>query len=354
MDIRTVARKARACAVFALAGYLVFAYPVLRLGTWLSGAVESAAIISTLCWAAGLGGMHYAFRGPNMRVRSIVVHWLGAGFLFAVLVLFAEGAGRALDIPDRRLAWSVLVAGMMLVVLAVALSYPIAVRRLGFGSRKVTRTWRIAQISDVHIGSRKEGFMRRIVDRLNRLDPDFVVVTGDLIDSSAVEIEDLQSLGDLSARTFFSLGNHERYADPDKIVDIAQRLGMTVLRQASETAGEIAFIGIDDAEHRDQVSRNLPSIPFDAHRFSVLLYHRPVGWEDAVEQGVDLMLSGHTHNGQIFPFNLIVKQQFPRIRGIHRTGDHRLYVSPGTGTWGPLMRLGSMNEISLFTIRPQH
>ena len=95
----------------------------------------------------------------------------------------------------------------------------------------------------------------------------------------------------------------------------------------------------------------------------MLLYHRPLGWEAAVEHGVDLMLSGHTHNGQIFPFNLLVKRQFRRISGLYSSKDSgkdgaagrpnaHLYVSPGTGTWGPLMRLGSLNEITCIDVKP--
>lgn len=353
MKSQSYMRRIRTFAVFPFASYLVFAYPVLRLMSWYSGSSDSAVMVSTICWVAGMGGMYYAFRGPNMRVRLVVVHWLGAGFLFATLTLVAEGARWVVSVPASQLALSVMITGALLVILAIVLSYPISVRRLDLCSKKVTRAWRVAQISDVHIGSRSREFMQRVVSRLNRLEPDFVVVTGDLVDSSAVGIEDLQSLGSLSARTFFSLGNHERYADLDKIISMAHRLGMTVLRQASETVGEITFVGIDDADRTDQVLRSLPSIPFDAATYTILLYHRPVGWEDAIERGIDLMLSGHTHNGQIFPFNLLVKQQFPRIRGMHREGGHCLYVSPGTGTWGPLMRLGSMNEISLFTISPQ-
>ena len=169
-----------------------------------------------------------------------------------------------------------------------------------------------------------------------------------------MEFGELQSLGDLKARTLFCIGNHERYADLDKITDIVQRLGIVTLRQDYHTEDELHFIGIDDADDPDQVARHLPEIYRDQSRFNVLLYHRPQGWEAAISHGIDLKLSGHTHNGQIFPFNWIVKQQFPRIRGLYREGGSHLYVSSGTGTWGPLMRLGSMNEISLFSIVPKN
>jgi predicted MPP superfamily phosphohydrolase len=80
------------------------------------------------------------------------------------------------------------------------------------------------------------------------------------------------------------------------------------------------------------------------------MYHRPDGLEAAAEAGLDLMLSGHTHNGQIYPFSLLVRSQFSRICGRYQQGDTTLYVSPGTGTWGPVMRLGSANEVTLIEL----
>ncbi|MED5227799.1 MAG: metallophosphoesterase, partial [Pseudomonadota bacterium] len=122
--------------------------------------------------------------------------------------------------------------------------------------------------------------------------------------------------------------------------------GVRVLRNNSVLADGLQLIGIDDADDVHQVGRELANITLDPQCFKVLLYHRPSGWDSAVKAGIDLTLSGHTHNGQIFPFNWLVKQQFKLITGLHRSGQCQLYVSPGTGTWGPVMRLGSRNEIT--------
>jgi predicted MPP superfamily phosphohydrolase len=278
---------------------------------------------------------------------------MGAGFIFAVVTLLAEGIRLVVPVSDTVVVYGVLVAGLACIIVAMLLSHVLAVKQHNISSPKVSRDYRIAQISDVHIGSRQGGFMQRIVNKLNSLEPDFIVVTGDLVDSSAVDFLALASIQQLKARTFFTIGNHERYADLEKIVDIAGRLGMTMLRQESIVSDELMFIGIDDADDKNQVALHLPGIYKDPEKFNVLLYHRPVGWESAIEHGIELKLSGHTHNGQIFPFNLLVKQQFNRISGMYQQGNSRLYVSSGTGTWGPLMRLGSMNEISVFDIKPE-
>jgi hypothetical protein len=252
----------------------------------------------------------------------------------------------------RQLVMLTLSLAAVLIIVAVLFSHHLTVKRHDVFSHKVTRHWRVAQISDVHIGSRQGGYMRRVVNRINQLSPDYVVITGDLVDSSTVGIEELESIAEIQAPTYFIIGNHERYADVDKIIGIAGQLGVTTLRQESDVAGELNFIGIDDADRPDQVDLHLPDIARHSDKFNVLLYHRPVGWECAIKHDIDLMLSGHTHNGQIFPFNLVVKQQFNRISGMYRDRHHHLYVSSGTGTWGPLMRLGSLNEISVLDIRP--
>ncbi len=297
--------------------------------------------------------MWYSFSAPKTVIRYLAVHWMGVSFIFAVLTLCAEGLRLLLPIQDVLIVQGVLILGISAVFLAILLSHHLSVKRLQIVSSKVSRSYRIAQISDVHIGSRQRGFMQRIVEKLNALKPDYVVITGDLVDSSAVGYRALESIKQIKATIFFVIGNHERYADLPKIIDLADRLGVNTLRQQSVVSEELVFLGIDDADHKDQVARHLPDLNRDADKFNILLYHRPLGWESAIEHGIDLMLSGHTHNGQIFPFNFIVKQQFSRIAGMYRQGHAYLYVSSGTGTWGPCMRLGSLNEITLFEIKPQ-
>jgi hypothetical protein len=209
------------------------------------------------------------------------------------------------------------------------------------------RGTRFVQISDVHVGSRSGRFLRRVVDRVNRLDADYVLITGDLIDFAGISERELASLGELRLPTYFIIGNHERYVDVDEICQRLTNLGVRVLRNESLEVGPFQLVGIDDAEPRTQVGRMLPYLPALPDRYRILLYHRPDGARDAAEWGAHLMLCGHTHNGQIVPFNFVVRRVFPRICGLYRIGDLHLYVSPGTGTWGPVLRLGSRCEIGI-------
>ncbi len=339
--------------LFALCCWYVFGYPVMRLGTWAGPPFDIGWVGGLITWMVGYIGMWYSFRGPNLVVRYVVVHWMGASFILATTVLFAEIPRLVFPYSDQAAVTWVLFVGCLLVVGAVVASHHLDVKKLKLQSEKLTKSKRIVQISDVHIGSRQRGFMQRIVNRINQLEPDVVVITGDLIDSSAVGIDALQPLEEIRAPTFFSIGNHERYADLPKALDMMQQLGVKTLSQASHIVDEIQLIGIDDADRRDQVAVMLPNVELLPDYFNLLLYHRPVGWAAARAHDIDLMLSGHTHNGQIFPFNLVVKQQFDRIKGLHSNAHRHLYVSTGTGTWGPLMRLGSLNEISCFDLVPQ-
>ncbi len=339
--------------LFTAACFYVFAYPPWRFSHWAGEPWRLHWIAIGAIWFAGFQGMRHAFAGPRLRLRYGVVHWMGISFVFASVASAWELLRLVLPVADADAVPWLLLISVILVLLAIAASHHLRVRRVEIPSAKVRRPLRVVQISDVHIGSRRGGFMARIVARINRLQPDYVVITGDLIDSSAVEIEALASLADLDGTVFFSVGNHERYADLPKALSMLESLGVQPLRQQSHLVDGVQFIGIDDADHRDQVEQHLPVVGVRDDHYTILLYHRPVGWESAISHGVDLMLSGHTHNGQIFPFNWVVRQQFRRIGGLYREGNAHLYVSVGTGTWGPLMRLGSLNEISCFDLRPE-
>ena len=338
---------------FTLAAYLVFAYPWLRYVDWTTGNTGFAIGVSAVQKIMDMAGMHYSFVGPNLKVRYPVMHWLGAGFILAVATIIAEFFRLVTAYPDPVVANGTLIGAGLVMIAANLLSHHIAVRKMDIPNHKVSRTWRVIQLSDVHVGSRQAGYFGRVIRKVQKLSPDFVVITGDLIDSSAVEIESLQPLTWLDMPVYFSIGNHELYADMGKVMDMSGKLGLRTLRQQSDEFGEFCITGIDDAPDPGQVARQLPSISRDQEKFNILLYHRPQGWESAIDQGIDLMLSGHTHRGQIFPFNFVVRKYFKRIHGLHRHDDRYFYISSGTGTWGPLMRLGSFNEISMFTIMPK-
>ncbi len=210
----------------------------------------------------------------------------------------------------------------------------------------------IVQLSDIHLGSDGHAFLEHIVERTNTLSPDVVLLTGDLIDPhSGIGAAEIAPLNDLEAPVFFVTGNHEGYAGVEKVMDILGTTKVRPLRNEAVDFGDIQIIGIDDSGRRFQVADQLKRIEFDDSKYCVLMYHRPIGFEAATEQGVDLMLAGHTHNGQIAPFNLIVGLAFEHISGLYRHESSYLYVTTGTGTWGPRMRLGSSNEIVLLKLR---
>ena len=319
----------------------------------LSRRTQSAAIAAAgrVCAALVMTGFGIGFIG-----FPIVFGWELANLIHA---LPARESGIALSALIGLLAvWGFVNAQRLSVrphVLQVPSSAPAQVAGV-----------RLVQISDVHVGSRTPAFLARVVRRVNRLEADAVLITGDLIDFAGISETALASLGKLRAPAFFAIGNHERYVDLEAICARLTRVGVRVLRNEAVLTGRLQLIGIDDAEPKTQVGRVLPFIEPAADRYRILLYHRPDGATDAAVWGVHLMLCGHTHNGQIVPFNLLVKRVFPHICGLYHVDSQRivraqidrgnavpetlLHVSPGTGTWGPILRLGSRAEITHITL----
>ena len=247
--------------LFPLACFYVFAYPPWRLTDWWTAGSGIGWIGALTIWLLGLFGMYYAFGGPRMYIRYVVVHWMGVSFVFSTLVLLSEPIRWLGVLEDSNLAQVVAAAGAALCLGAVVLSHHLAVKHHKIPTAKLGRSYRIAQISDVHIGSRQNGFMDRIVRRINSLNPDYIVITGDLIDSSAVELDALAPLSRLRSPVFFCIGNHERYADLPKMLDMARNLGIQTLQQRVVDAGDLVFLGIDDD---DRQSGNLPVNPIPA------------------------------------------------------------------------------------------
>ena len=218
----------------------------------------------------------------------------------------------------------------------------------------------IAQISDVHVGPTiRAGYVRAIVEAVNRLGADMVAVTGDLVDGSVADLRPhVAPLAQLNSRhgTFFVTGNHEYYSGAHAWIAELRRLDMqvlvnehVVLRHAEAT---LVVAGVTDpsAHHFDPAHRSdaraaLDGAPLDA-AVRLLLAHQPRSAAAAAEAGFHLQLSGHTHGGQFWPWNLFVRLQQPFTAGLYRLQDLWVYVSRGTGYWGPPKRFGAPSEIT--------
>ena len=335
--------------------YLIFGYAQLTAAwllfpAWRPGTPE---LLALLVGPAAGWLLHQARRDAAGRwVQRAVYLWAGLAFLLLLVVVPVHLLG-LLGLPEGAAALLLACGFVPLAIRSVVNANRITVRRLALSSAKLDRPLRLAQVSDIHVGSRGPGFLPRIVRRVNALEPDAVFITGDLVDLMGLPSDSLDPAGELAAPAFFSIGNHERYVGSDAVCARLEALGVTVLRNAAVDRGTLRIMGIDDAKARDQVARELARIEVAGHRpaaYTVLMYHRPDGAPAAARAGVDLMLCGHTHNGQIVPFNWLVKRLFPFIVGRFDIGNMVLYVSPGTGTWGPTLRLGSVNEITLFEL----
>ena len=216
---------------------------------------------------------------------------------------------------------------------------------------------RVAQVSDLHLGLlQREKALTPVITILQRLQPDLLVVTGDMVDAQMDHLNGLTDMWrsiDPPLGKFAVLGNHEVYAGLQPSLDFLQRSGFTLLRNRAITIGDFLLLaGVDDPAVSPTLNA-LSTLPAqEAKRFKILLKHRPAFAPE--HSGLfDLQLSGHAHRGQIFPFNLLTHIAYPMQNGLYQLPwGGILYASRGTGSWGPPMRIGAPPEITLFEIVP--
>lgn len=218
----------------------------------------------------------------------------------------------------------------------------------------------IVQITDVHVSSIiGRDFVEHLVERINALRPDVVAITGDLVDGSVEALrEAVAPLAQIEARwgTYFVTGNHEFYSGVAEWRVHLETLGVQVLsnRRVEIGHGEhlIDLAGVEDPTSGQTAGAVKQALHGrDPARECVLLAHQPRSIHEAARQGVGLQISGHTHGGQIWPWRYFVYLQQPYVDGHHWHGDSQIYVSRGTGSWGPPMRLGAPPEMTRFTLR---
>jgi predicted MPP superfamily phosphohydrolase len=341
-----------------------------------------------VCLGAGIVLEPFAERLLEPRLVRVIAWptYLWMGFMFLLLVLLgvsdlalwlldnvalaaADGPGGGASAARVRAATAVaaaLVAGALGVRSALL---PPRHTRVEIALERWPRAldgFRIVQISDTHIGPLLgRRFAEHVVSRANALAPDLVAVTGDLVDGSVRRLAgEVAPFARLEGRhgVFFVTGNHDHYLGADSWAAVARELGMRVLRnqRVEIRVGDAVFdlVGVDD--HRSELvgdgGEDLPAALSgrDPGRPAILLAHDPSTFKQSSAMGVDLQISGHTHGGQIWPFGGVVRLVIPYVAGHFRKNGAQLYVSRGTGFWGPPMRLFAPAELTEIVVRCAH
>ena len=317
-------------------------------------------------WADGVAGVGLVMMG---LFSSTFVCTLLRDAVLAVIFVAADLTSAELPVAQLKYSSAVIV---LILALAATLVGAFNARRLAHVKRvdvpiaglpPVLQGFTIAQISDIHVGPTiKHGYVEHIVQAVNVLQPDLIAVTGDVVDGPVAQLSaHTRPLGELTARhgVYLVTGNHEYYSGVNSWVAEFRRLGLHVLMNEHVVLQHmdalLVIAGVTDysAAAFDPAQASDPAkaaagAPAGAIR--ILLAHQPRSVTAAAQAGYVLQLSGHTHGGQFFPWNLFVRFQQPFVAGLHRVQDTWVYISRGTGYWGPPKRLGAPSEITFLKL----
>ncbi len=318
----------------------------------------AAVVFLSLSYLFGRMLVHRGYRGFASFLEITGAVWMGVLFIFVTYLLFADilsffGYFRTLSVNLRSAALAI---SCLLTIFAFIQGYRTpAVREEKIRVDDTSLAGlRIVQISDLHLGViSEERYLKRVVDKVNEQSPDIVLITGDIIDTDGRDGERFKELFrqiKADKGIYAVLGNHEYYHGAEKNPAFFEESGMALLRNRNvEAAKGLVIAGIDDLSAKkqfqnggDYIDKALENRP---EGFLVLMSHSPLEVEKASRSGVDLMLSGHCHNGQIWPFNFFSRMFYPYNYGRFEVGGMILLVTSGTGTWGPPMRLFRRNEM---------
>ena len=307
-----------------------------------------------------------AFRYSNRTVRTlyrIAAVWLGiVSFLFfaagASWVIFGVARLAGVD-ANFHVIVEVLYAAAVLIAVAGLLNAGwTRIRRITVRLENLPETWRgrtAALVSDLHLGHvRNGGFLRRIVKKVMRENPDAVFLAGDLYDGTAIDAakaaEPLRALR-APHGTYFVAGNHEQFGDDSRYLQAVSNAGVRVLHNEKVDADQLQIVGVpyNHAAPDEHFQKVLRQIGVDRNRASILLTHAPDRPHIAEKEGISLQVSGHTHVGQFLPWTWMARRIYRQfVYGLSRIGKMLVYTSSGAGTWGPPLRLGSSPEIVFF------
>ena len=330
--------------------YLFYVFPFEILNKYLLNEESNIknSLINTVIFATLI---IYYLKSHNTfaPLKFFVYEGIGVGFISFWVVCI----GIILNFINIFNQFSIGIFCIILIILVSGFGFlkgrRINIKKIELFSSKLKKKYNFIFISDVHLGTNKVKHLSNILKKIKTIKYDFLLIGGDLIDSSSFKIEELSILNNIKKKIYFVNGNHEYYLkDYQEKLKKLSLYNIKVLINQSQKIKDINLIGIDDLQAVEDKIKHVKKLRKE-NSFNLILNHKPDIWEQINDQ-IDLMLTGHTHNGQIFPFNLIVKLKFKYSYGLFKKENSNLYVSSGSGCWGPKIRIGTSNEIIHFKL----
>ena len=330
--------------ILLLFSYLIFIFPFETISSWLGHTTSIQETILSTAFVYLVCLYYFRSKSSNKLIKLFVYEGMGIGTISLFIVIFILATSLVINISDNQKIFIYFLTFFPSIIYGFINAKNLSVKQIKFSHSKIKKNLSFVFLSDIHIGSNSIKVLKRIVPLINQQNPSFVLIGGDLIDSSSFKIQDLDEMKNINAPVYFVTGNHEYYIEnSQKHLNDFKNQNIKVLDNQSVLEEQINIIGLSDNLKKVEKINKFEKL-FDSDYFNLLLVHQPSIW-NSLKEKANLTLSGHTHNGQIFPFNLIVKIQFPQIYGVYSHLKNYLYVSSGAATWGPKIRIGSKNEI---------
>ena len=325
--------------------YLIYVYPfdVLNYFIFKESIFKLSSLLFTVIFYVIL---IFYFKSHNtfFLLKLFVHEGMGIGFISFWVVNLGLLVDAFYSITPPALGVICFLSIIIITVYSLINGRLINLRSIRIISSKVDEQIRLIFISDTHLGSNSKKHLQKILLKIKGLEFDLLLIGGDFIDSSSFDLDGLDILKNIKKPILFISGNHEYYIkDHENKMKRLNNYDLTVLDNESFKFKKLNLIGISD-NLTLETQKNIASRLIQEDLFNLILVHKPSLWDHVYEK-TDLMLSGHTHNGQIFPFNFFVRLQFKNIYGLYEKLTSKLYVSSGSGCWGPKMRLGTKNEV---------
>jgi len=331
-------------------------YVAHRTSQWLGIVPAASYIIFFLFFLTIVGSMGSSWYITGTRP---IQHWVvvygcyAAGFLLTLIFVLFMVDLVTIPFREMNIIWKGVVAYgitiLMMCFCSLSAMRP-RVTEIHVPIKGLEKQMRLAQLSDMHIGHfRGASWLRGVVEKVNASNPDAVVITGDIFESHYNLTEEvMDELKGLSAPIFFVAGNHDKYVNLLRIKDMLRKGGVRVLENELVEFHGLQIAGTD----LNEVSEVIDAMGINLNKPCVLLRHYPNGIQEAVDHGVDLVLAGHTHGGQLFPVTAINRITFQYNKGLYKVGDGYVYTSEGAGTTGPPLRFETKSEIAMITLVP--